>query len=189
MPHRGLTSFKEESEFIDAEEGSYFNKQQQLYSHQGLVMEAMRKCLEAGNHEMRSGWFNEKIDKMGNIIRTYIEDTRQKFIESVKIAEVYIACDFDIKAKERIKKLKDSLKKKRNELLLQQWEWYINLTLLYKQQAIGKYGDVYPNAFNPQLIFFNEYIEYELMIHRLILKELNNLAKRLGFYETKIREE
>ena len=74
----------EEDNIVIQDTDNYQSGKDQRFSHQELVMSVLRKCLESGTREMMSGWFNEKVDKSGNIVRTYIDDTRKKFIESVK---------------------------------------------------------------------------------------------------------
>lgn len=175
-------------EFIDAEDQSFYQKEQ-LFSHQSLVMESIRRCLEVGSHEMRTGWFNKKTDNLGNTTLTYIEDTRRKFIESVKSAEMVMTCDFEETAKLKIKELKKQLEDKRRKLLEEQWEWYSNLGRKEKFLADEKYGQTQQDYLNPNIVLHEVYINFELEIYRLICTELNNLTKRLGFYEMKTIQE
>lgn len=178
-----------EEQFIDAEDTSFFSHRDQQFSHQALVMETMRKCLEAGSHEMRSGWFNRKTDKVGNTVLTYIEDTRAKFIECVKSLEMVMYCDFDSKVREGIKKLKVYLKRKKAELLEQQWIWYSNLSPRDRHTARQQYGEISNIGFNQDLGWSDFYIQEELNVYRRMFKELTSLSRRLGFYEAKTLQE
>lgn len=175
-------------EFIDAEDQTYYQKEQ-AFSHQSLVMESMRKCLELGSHEMRPGWFNKKIDIRGNITLTYIEDTRSKFIESVKSAEMVMTCDYDKTTKTNINNLKQILKNKKQQLLKDQWSWYSQLDKGKKDMVETKYGEIQGIGFNRNLGWWEIFVSLELKIYRSICTELNNLTKRLGFYELRTIQE
>lgn len=164
-------------EIQDVEE--YRGDEQQQFSHQSLVMDVMRRMIESGSHEMREGWTNEKLDNTGNIIRTYIEDTRKKFIESVKTAKMVMVCDFDTAAKEKIEAHQKSIDSERDKLLEWQWAWYEQLPPLPKQTWSGKISKTF---FNSELNWYLHFIEIELKYHRLIAEELTQLTKRLEFY-------
>ncbi len=155
------------NEFIDAEDQSFFEKNQ-LFSHEALVMESIRRCNESGSHELRAGWFNEKVDNQGNRTRTYIEDTREKFISCVKILEVNISCDFDKKSNDRIKKLKKSLKSKRDALLNQQFDWYDSHKGTFRTNVVNRFGYFHSNEFKSGLPYLQLYLVYAVKIDRLL---------------------
>lgn len=173
-----------QEQFIDAESQAYFSQQEQKFSHQGLVMEALRKCLEAGTHEMRTGYWNEKEDSKGNVSRVYIEDTRNKLIECIRTAANVMVCDFDKDANDKIPKLKKKLLERKKELLKMQDDWFKGLNPNEKRIAQNRYGLSVRGAFNTELLYYHSYKEKELEIFRLIFDELTELTKRLGFYET-----
>jgi len=155
----------------------------QEFNHQVLVMKSLLKCIEAGSQEMRPGWYNDKTDNQGNTITTYIEDTRKKFVETVKSAKMIMICDFDEEAETNIKELEETLSNKYNELLTQQTKnWNIlpkNSQENYTKKGMG----VIPGIFNPALPFYQRYCEMELEVYRKICEELSLLSKRLGFYQ------
>lgn len=152
----------------------------QIFSHQGLVMQAWTRINEAGAHEMREGWYNEKVDNNGNITRTYIEDTRLKFIESVEIGIINLSCDFDKEAEDKIKKLKEKLDEFKDDLLKKQWNYYQLLPPRWKMEYLGKIEE---DFFFTDWIFYRRYIEKKVEIYRKIAEELRKLIKRLLFYE------
>ncbi|HUS50903.1 MAG TPA: hypothetical protein VMZ91_12115, partial [Candidatus Paceibacterota bacterium] len=73
-------------------DNQYTVQEEEQFSHQVLVMSAMRKCLEAGSREMVEGYFNTRADRSGNIIKTYVDDTRKAYIESVKSFRDILSC-------------------------------------------------------------------------------------------------
>lgn len=174
----------DETQFIDAEDHSYLQRDQQ-FSHQALVMDCMRKCVEAGSHELRSGWWNRKVDKMGNVTMQYIEDTRLKFVESVRSCQMVMVCDYDPEAERKIKFLNDKLRKKKIELLREQWTWFSSLNPHQRMNVEKQYGKTIPKAFNENFSWWTIFVHYELRIHRKIFEELTRLSKRVGFYEGK----
>ena len=48
-----------------------------------LAMEAVQACREARAKEMKQGFWNNKLDRQGNSVRTWMEDQRKVFINSV----------------------------------------------------------------------------------------------------------
>jgi len=165
-------------EIADVE--NYRGDKFQVFNHQILVMEALRKANEAGSHELRSGWFNEKMDSRGNVVTAYIEDTRKKFIECVKTSICVMTCDFDDEAKTFIESCENELEESRDELLKEQWDWYSGLPPKLKMMWNGK---IIKPFFNVELGWFLKYIELEVECYREILKALHSLTKRLDFYQ------
>lgn len=53
------------------------------FSYPQLVMRAIEDCRIKRAVEMKEGYFNDKLDKQGNIRREWIPDTRKIFISSV----------------------------------------------------------------------------------------------------------
>ena len=178
-PTSQLQQQQEDANFEIYDTENYRSDKMQVFNHQMLVMEALRKVDEAGSHELRTGWTNEKMDHSGNIIRTYIEDTRKKFIESSKTAVNVMTCDFDETATKNIKKLKGDLKEHHDTLLKAQWTWFNSLAPRTKIQWEGK---IIMAFFNQELGWYLQYIELEVEYYREVLQELHSLTKRLDFY-------
>lgn len=168
---------------IEDYEDSYSDKFQ-VFNHQILVMDVMRKALEAGCHEMKAGWFNVKTDNMGNTIRTYIEDTRLKYVGTIKSAIAVMTCDFDDEAEKNIKEYEDNLDELKKALLNQQWKWWQSLTPKYKMIYAEKGEDIKAfNSFNSDLGWWQMYVEQEVECYRNIFIELGQLSRRLDFYQ------
>lgn len=170
----------QEGEIIEPTE--WRNPEEQSFNHQLLIMKAMTKCLELGSKEMKEGYWNEKADKFGNIVRTYVEDTRRAFIESVKTLMMFMECDYDSDAKEIINSIKEKMVERKKYWLEQEWTWWCSLSPT-QQQYLSKEGkSVVRGFFNKKHDFDNYYFEEELDFYRKICSELNQLSKRLDFY-------
>jgi len=153
----------------------------QVFNHQILVMEVLRRVNESGSHELRPGWFNEKVDRQGNTIRSYVEDTRSRFIECVKTAMMVMDCDYDGESTEFIEECKEELSGEKCKLLKAQWDWFKSLPPRSKSDSQGM---IIEGVFNKDLGWFTKYMELEVECYRAIALELNSLTKRLDFYQT-----
>src|SRR3990167_3222872 len=99
----------ENDDFEIKEPSEFFGQRDKGFSHSELIMASLRKCIEAGGKEMKAGFWNEKLDKFGNRIKTYVDDERKIFIECVETAKNQMICDFDDDAINNIKKIKETL--------------------------------------------------------------------------------
>jgi len=162
---------------------NYSGEKDQQFSHKELVMRVMRICIELGSREMKPGWFNEKLDKRGNIVKVYIDDTRKGFIEAVKTAMMVMNCDFDPQTKRIIKKrLEDHKKVYKKFCNLETKDW-ASLNLNGKQFRWGS-GIFYRKDYlSSKLPYAEEFLEYEVECYRKIFAELTNLTSRLDFYQ------
>lgn len=166
---------------------SFSGGKDEQFSHSQLVMISMRKAVEAGNREMREGWFNMKEDSKGNIIRTYIDDTRKNFIEAVNTCCMVMACDLDNEADEYIDECLEEIENKKKELALIEEQSYnrLNESLKQMMRTRGIYnipGHVSHPELKEHLIWF------ELEMYRSIFAELSRLTKRLDFYKSQMFE-
>lgn len=152
----------------------------QVFNHQVLVMEVLRRVNESGSHELRSGWFNESIDHNGNVKRVYIEDTRKKYIECVRTAMNTMSCDYDEEAETTINEFLETLDKEKEKLLKMQWDWYSSLPPKHKEQITGT---IIRGMFNIDYGWYLKFIELEVECYRAIAQELNSLTKRLDYYQ------
>ena len=164
---------------------NYRSDKMQMFSHQMLVMETLRKCHEAGSHELRAGWFNKKMDNQGNTTLSYVEDTRKKFVESVKIAKAVMSCDFDNEAEKIISGYLETLEEEKKKLLKNQWEWYCGLPPRPRASYLGK---VMRDFFSSGLGWYFSYLELQVECYRAILEELHRLSSRKGFYQSETFE-
>lgn len=176
----------EEFEIQDSDD--YTSSKDEQFSHQILVMKIMKKCIDAGSVEMRSGWVNRKVGQTGETTLTYIPDTRKVFIETVSTAENIMACDIDEDAEKAIKEIKEKLietKKKLCESEKRRWDG-MHPRLKQTLMADGIYHD--EGRLNEELPFYQDFLEEKIVCYRNILTELTKLTQRLGFYEGEIFE-
>jgi hypothetical protein len=162
-------------------ENFYSNKDEQ-FSHSMLVMMAMKKALEAGVREMRNGWFNIKTGNNGQVTKTYIDDTRKGFIESVKTCCMIMACDLDKEAEEYIDDCLQEVENKRIELAqIEEDSWNSqaeSMKVLLKSKGIYNIaGHINHPDLKEQLVWF------EIEMYRSIFAELSRLTKRLDFFK------
>ena len=165
---------------------NYRSSEENKFNHQVLVMNAMKKCLELGSVEMRSGYYEEKVNKSGGITFVWKEDTRKTFIESVKTLLMVTHCDYTGKEEkeflDKIDKLKKDIISRKNFWMEQEYRWYMGLSNAQKNiaNAEGKY--VSRGCFNEKLEFKNFFYEEELDIYREICTIINDLTKHLNYY-------
>lgn len=152
------------------------------FSYTANVMLAMRKCIDAGAKEMKEGYWNDRLDKFGNAIKTWVPDSRISFIECVKTFETICKRDFDEIATKEINKIKEKMKKRYEELCREEeYDWRtcppqiiqerVKLQLFYKEGSLHK-----------DLPYYQQYIEDEVSFYRIIFEELCKLIKRLDDY-------
>ena len=169
---------------FEIQEPENYHSQIQKFSHQALVMECLRRAGESGSHELRSGWFNVKTNPAtGESIKVYIEDTRAKFIESIKSCKMMMVCDFDEEAEVNVNMFIEELNTEKKQLLTNQTKWFGALARLPRENALSTYGEVVQGAFNSNLPWYQKFKEMEVECYRAIFEELNRLTKRLNFYE------
>ena len=179
---------EEDSDIEILENESYSGGKEKGFSHQELVMIALRRALIAGNKEMRPGYYNTKTDARGNTSMVYVDDTRKQFIESVKSVGDMISCDLDELANKKIIKLKEELKEKFLKLCAEEkldWETAHPKT---KNQRWKEGVFHRPERLHPQLPYAQEYVEEEVDAYRKILREYVKLTKRKDFYKEEMYE-
>ena len=163
---------------------NYSSNKDAGFSHQALVMKAMTKVIDNGSKEMKAGWFSTKLDRNGNQVRTYEEDTRLVFISCVETCLMVMECDLDLEHRKEINSLiqkKDDLKK----LLIEQEdnEWK-NLMPVIKQKLISN-GKGNVNGFlDKDKRFYQIYLEECVTIYRDIFKVLTRQTKELDYYKS-----
>lgn len=157
-------------DFVDLE--NYTPEKGQMFNHQALVMKVLHELIKNGCVELRNGFVNNKGQ--------YIEDTRSRYIQTVKVALTIMTRDFDKSADEKIGGLLQSLKTKKQELLDDQWAWFSNLKPEPKKYYINKISKF---TLCRDLDWHTYYAEFEIDTYREIETELHNLTKRLMDYQ------
>ena len=163
-------------EVMDME--NYRGEKKVVWSHQELVMRAMKEVLKITCHELTDGIVVG--ESKGKEKMTIKEDLRQAFINSVKMCKAMMNRDFDDEAKKKIPTYLQEVEDKRKELLGDQWKWWNNLNPKQRQSQ----GLIMQrNFFNRTLPFYTEFIEFQIEKSWNIFEELNNLVGRFGDYE------
>jgi hypothetical protein len=154
------------------------------FSHNGLIMMSMKKCLDIGSKELREGWWDEVIDKNNNIRRKWNEDSRKSFIEAIKTLMMLTEPDWDDKTKSEIIILKEKLISRKNYWLNEEWKWWVSLNPMQKEQMRKEGKSAMQGFFNQKLNFDNFYFEEEVNIYREVFTAINFNAQRLYWYDT-----
>jgi hypothetical protein len=172
--------YDEDNSIIEPDES--FVERDMQFSHQSLVMIAMKKCLELGSKELREGWVDEKIDKNGNVTKQYHEDTRKAFIEAVKSLLMMTEFDYDEEALKNIPQLLKQIEERKKFWMNEEWKWWSSLSNAQKQNQSNFGKAVIQNCFNKKLDFDNYFAQEELDLYRRICTEINNVVGRKDWY-------
>lgn len=165
---------------IQIEDVEEYRNETVEYSHQTLVMKAMKRVIELGGHELCEGINETSTDpKRGTTKVVYKEDTRSAFIQAIKTAEMVMICDFDDEATKNIPALYKQIEQIRDDALVAQNDFYRRLN---PKQRTAMGVQVHKDFLHKSLEFYQMFKEVELDIYRLIYKELSYLTKRMGFY-------
>ena len=179
-------------EVLDVEE--YRSPEDQQFSHQALVMMAMKKVVEYGCQELVPGYYNTEEDNKGKVKIIYKQDTRKAFIESVRTLRMIMICDFDSTANQKLKSnksddqkpdenLMDKIKDRKDFWIEKQKTDWDQLSEGLKKQMQQQGKGVVDGYFNMNLPYFQSYFLEELEIYREIFEGLTELTSRLKFYK------
>ena len=168
---------EDELEIIDGE--NYMGQKNITFSHQDLVMRALKRVGEISGHELTDG-VSIGVAKHKDEKITIKEDTRKAFINAVRTSKCVMNRDFDGTARDRISKCYEDMEETKKELLKLQWKWWINSS---PKQRTDKGITLEPNFFNKSLSFYMEYLDFQIEMSWNIFEELNNLTGRLGDYQ------
>jgi len=168
---------KDDSQIVDVD--SYDRDENEAFSRSVLVMKTCRKCLELGCKEMMSGYWNVKTDKFGNSNKSYIQDSRKAFIESIESLEMVMIPDIklDEDISKKIKELKSKLTKRFKQFLEMEMNYFITLNLKQKQKLYFR-GIIWNKDFlNKELQYYQEYMFEQVLASREIFKLLMELTE------------
>lgn len=177
----------EDFEIVDVE--NYATGKDKNFSHQTLVMKTMNQAIENGACEMLPGTMQEVRDpKTGKLLVVYKEDTRKRFIESVKSCMMIMICDYTAETKAAINAYKKKVGERKKYWLNQERLFFAQLDLGTKNSFAQRGIVYYQEAFNRKLFYGNNFIEEELEVYRGILEQLSILTKTLDFYAEEVYE-
>lgn len=175
---------REDFEILDVED---IKSEKEVFSHQELVMKAMRRVIEIGGHELVEGHYEEIPDNKRGIKIIYKEDTRLSFIEAIKTCERVMICDYDKISHERIGILKKRLKETKEKYLKKQMDYWNTLNYEQKNLMLRKLSmPPTSDVFHARLPYLNLFIDEEIDIYSDIFKELTLLSERRDFYKAEV---
>ena len=169
---------KEQIEISDIE--TFKGEGEKVFSKEALIMTALQKCVDAGSHEKRAGYYNEKMDNQGNVSRIYVEDTRLKFHSCIELASSLLTPDFDDETKKTMKMFGETIKRLKDIFLKKQQDYYEKLPPIPKQEMAG---EIVEGVFSTKLGFYQAFIEASWQTDMDILTELMSLIKRLDYFK------
>lgn len=155
----------------------------QDYSRSMLLMKATSKILEAGSREMKKGFYIEKRDKFGNIIKLLTDDTRRAYCEAVRTLRDLQTCDFDSGYLEKIEKIEGEIESKFRKLLLEELNEFTKLSKFDQQSWRKQKLGVTLGSLNIEKRFYERYVIFELKKHRELFQVLTEHSKEKDFYK------
>jgi len=104
------------------------------FSKARLCEQTVNRCLESRGSEMKEGYFNVKLDKYGNPIKTWIPDSREKFIGCVSALLCLLSPEIkrDKKIKEDIKEFEKACEDLKEMFIYEEFQ-------MYSENGIVKY--------------------------------------------------
>jgi len=88
--------------------------------------------------------------------------------------------DLDEEATKKINALIKSFNEKKQELLEDQWNWYMGLSPSHKNQIKG---EISKRFFNTSYGWYSEKMQLEVQTYKKIFRELCLLTKRLNYFK------
>lgn len=170
-------------EVANPEEYSY--KKEDAFSHPATVMKAYMRCLDTGAQEMRKGFWQDKLDKFGNKVTTYMPDTRMEFINSVEtlknVLYAHLVSYKDTQIVKEISSIFDRLDKEKEKLIAQEETWWNGLPYAQRSKIMHFKG-----MFNQDLIFYQQYISLKVDAYRELFECLEFLLSLTTYLKKKI---
>ena len=147
---------EDEPQFIDAESdtGGWVKG----ITFQQIVFNHLAKISQISTKEMSGGYWNNKVVNVGSgtqVVRTYVEDRREAFNNSVRFLKTLLLPHFDNEMKDAV----DTINKEYNE----------------EADSFEKRQKESPKSLK------NEWAETKLEFHYMTLNELSMLLKRLNY--------
>lgn len=87
-------------------------------THDQLILQAMRKCMEEGAKEMHSGNMREVKTKSGEVMQVYGDDQRQVYMQSIQALYDMMLPKFTPEMKEYANKFEEELKKIQDDIII-----------------------------------------------------------------------
>jgi len=186
--------------YEDDEIGSTYDPKS-VYQKPLLVQEAVRACREARGKEMIKGFWNTKLDKLGNAISTWHEDERKIYINNVIALYSLLTpeCREDEKFRKRYKFLKRKIKEIKEKYAYHEFE-YEPKTTGWKRSEHSYIPQIdeelmIPSPLNPKLLVnikggwnnkINAYYDSLVPYYDSLFRELNMVINRIQDFSQKV---
>jgi hypothetical protein len=158
------------------------------YNYPTLVMDALKKCSDAGAKEMRSGYWNTKRDRVGNLMNVYVPDARFEFIECVENLKMVVSRDFDEDVEKALVKIKEALDKLFKDYCGYEEIYWNSLPELVKKEKVMKGIIFIKGRLSTNSFYYDEYLNEKVKVMRGVFEEISKLAKRNGDYQEELFE-
>ncbi len=173
------------------------------FSKAKVAEEATKKCIDARGKEMKAGYYNTKLTKDGQPIRTWVEDYRQIYIGTVIALRNLLSPEIknNKNCKQSLKKLDEDKKKIFDSYCYTEKIQEINKIgrLVWKDDSrkmIPEIDDVVvvKNPGNPSMglrgkghwnLYVNAYWNDLVDVYDKIFATLNNLIDSLNYFKQK----
>lgn len=172
----------EEEELLLGDTEKYGSAQDLKYSRTHLLMHITLKILDAGSREMKKGFYQEKKDKFGNIIRTLTDDTRRSYCEAVRTLMDLSSPDFDNDTTEEVERIEKEIEDRKKELLDAELKEWNSFSLADKKGLISNQLGSVKGSFNSEKRFVEQFTLFCLDKYREMFQVLTNLAKEKDYY-------
>ncbi len=183
---------------IESEEAEYSSKSD--FSKAKIVYEAMTKCIEARGKEMKSGYYNNKMNNDGTITKMWVEDSRQIFIGTVEVLRGLLSPEIknEENYKNAIKKYYDKKKEIKKEYIYKErMPENKDGRILFKETGrkfIPEIGSkvIVRDLKNPQSAqqivggwdnYINAYWDNLVILYDFIFALLNDLINNLNYFK------
>jgi len=137
------------------------------------------------SQEMIEGFWEQKLDKFGNIKSFYHPDTRMQVIESVTTLKNTMIADIsDSDYETEIESIFETINALWEDYHSKQQEWWKTCSNKFKQYYLSINKNFNPLFFDKNSPFYQEYINDKLSAYRRVFEQLELcLAKDLRYFK------
>jgi hypothetical protein len=154
------------------------------FSHEGKVSMAYDKVIIALCQENRKGYWQEKLDRKGNLLREWKSDTRDEKINSVMTLKHTLISEIESDAdiKEMIRKKFEEIKKLEDDAILNEENWY-RLLPINRKGAIQHYK----GYINQEFIFYQNMITEKVKRCEELFEILEKLLSKFKYLKREVK--
>jgi len=159
---------------------------------------SVRKIIDLRSKEMKEGYFNEQVTSKGEVVRTYVEDTRKTFINGVEALKSLLTPE--IRSNKElitfVKKIEEEDQKLFEKYSIKQWREEKGKLKPFGEKYIPEVDDSimvknYPNPgprFIPVKGYWNSRVSTywwnRLKLYDSLFSELNVLTAKINYFKS-----